>query len=106
MYAPPNKNKPPPEKNLTPHHLKKVEHPDKKLYALVIILIPRENLKPLETYQPSPTPPKNLSIPLNILNFNTMEKLLTPPEKSQTLPKTSPPLQKQFKPLPEKSQPL
>ena len=51
----PEKNKPPPEKNLASHPLENLEYPDKKLNSLGIILIPWENLKPLEKYQPFPS---------------------------------------------------
>ena len=37
---PPQKIEPPPEKNLTSHPLENLEHPDKKLNSLGIILIP------------------------------------------------------------------
>ena len=39
MY-PPQKTEHPPEKKLTFHPLKNLEHPDKKLYSMGIILIP------------------------------------------------------------------
>ena len=72
------------QKELTPHPLKILEHPDKKRYSLGIILIPSKNLKPLEKYQPSLPPPPNkkrkLFIPLNKLKFNTTEKIPTPLE--------------------------
>ena len=42
------------QKKINPYPLIKLERPDKKLYALGIILIPYENLKLLEKYQPSP----------------------------------------------------
>ena len=58
MY-PPQKTRTTSRKKITPHRLKVLEHPDKKLNSLEIILIPWENLKPLDKYQPSPTPKKN-----------------------------------------------
>ena len=36
MYSSPQKTELPPEKKLTPHHLKNLEHPDKKLKSLGI----------------------------------------------------------------------
>ena len=50
MYSPP-----PQKKKLTSHPLKNLEHPDKKLNSLGIILIPWKKLKPLEKYQHSPS---------------------------------------------------
>ena len=46
MYSPPPQKKiePPPEKNLTSHPLENLEHPDKKLNSLEIILITWKNL--------------------------------------------------------------
>ena len=44
------------QKMINPYPLIKLERPDKKLYSLGIILIPYENLKLLEKYQPSPLP--------------------------------------------------
>ena len=43
------------QKKITSHPLENLEHPDKKLNSLGIILIPWENIKPIEKYQPSPS---------------------------------------------------
>ena len=51
----PKKNRTSSRKNPTSHHLENLEHPDKKLNSLGIMLLPRENLKPLEKYQLSPS---------------------------------------------------
>ena len=59
------------------HHQKKIEHPDKKLYSMGIILIPWENLKPLEKYQP---PPKKSFNSTEQTQFNITEKIPTHPE--------------------------
>ena len=66
----PPKTELPPEKKLPPppgHHLKSLEHPDKKLKSLGISY-PMRNLKLLEKYQPSPSPPskkENLNLQEN-----------------------------------------
>ena len=59
------------------------------LYSLGIMLIPWKNLWKNVSLPP---PLKNISIPLNKLNFKTTGKFPTPPKKSQTPPKTTPPL--------------
>ena len=98
MY-PPKKTEPPPEKNLTFHPLENLEHSEKKLNSLGIILIPCKNLKPLEKYQPSPS--KNIILcksfnhsekppimkkpqPLHLKNSQSLQKSLTPSEKLST----------------------
>ena len=80
-----------PQESKTPHPLKILKYPDKKLYSLSRNPL-RKPYKALEKYQPSRRPPpQKKTIPLNKLNFNTREKILTPPEK--------------ISPLSEKSQP-
>ena len=64
----------PQESRLTPHPLKILKHPDKKLYSLSRNPL-RKPYKALEKYQPSRRPPpQKKSILLNKLNFNTREK--------------------------------
>ena len=72
-------------KNLTSHPLENLEHPDKKLNSLGIILIPWENLKPIEKYQPSP-PKKSQSTRKTyfIVKVSTTQKSLNHHEKAST----------------------
>ena len=72
ILSSPKKIEPPPEKNLTSHPLENLEHPDKKLNSLGIILIPWKNLKPLEKYQHSPS--KKIPIYKKNVIVNNLEK--------------------------------
>ena len=70
------------QKKINPHPLIKIERPDKKLYSLGVILIPCENLKPMEKYQPSP-------FPQFFFQFHRINSILTPrknPNKSPPPP--------------------
>ena len=60
------------KKYLTSHLLENLEHPDKKLNSLGIILILWKNLKPLEKYQHSPS--KKILIYKKNVIFNNPEK--------------------------------
>ena len=76
--------------NLRPTpRMNNLEHPDKKLNSLGTILIPRENLKPLEKYQPSPPKKKTISLyKKNIIpckSFDDHRKASTIMKKPQTL---------------------
>ena len=72
-------------KKLTSHPLENLEHPDKKLNSLGIILIPWENLKPIEKYQP-PTFKKSQSTRKTsfIVKVSTTQKSLNHHEKAST----------------------
>ena len=82
IHPPPKKKitiEPPPEKKLNLPPLGNLEHPDKKLNSLGIILIPGKNLKPLE----------NISIPIpkkfqstRKTSFSTTQKRLKHHEKA------------------------
>ena len=105
LPPPPKKNKPRPEKNLTSHPLENLEHPDKKLNSLGIILIPWKNLKPLEIYQHSPS--KKIPIYKKNVIFNNPEKAQPSWKKTQPLHlKNSQSLQKSLTPSEKFSTPL
>ena len=104
MYPPPEKLNLIQKKNLTSHPLENLEHSDKKLNSLGIILIPRVNLKLLGKYLLSPPkkiPKKNIipcksfnhpekplimknPQPLHLKNSLSLQKSLTPSEKFST----------------------
>ena len=72
-----------PEKKLTSHPLENLEHPGKKINSLGMLLIPWENLKPLETYQPTP-PKKCQSTRITSFIVKTTQKSLNHHEKAST----------------------
>ena len=87
----------PQKKNLTSHPLENLEHPDKKLNSLGIILIPCKNLKPLKKYKHSPSKKfqstRKTSFSTTQKSLNHREKASTPTlEKFSISPKTLNPL--------------
>ena len=102
ILPPSKKIKPPPEKKLNLPPLENLEHPDKKLNSLGIILIPWKNLKTSEKYQHAPSkkfqstrktsfsnPEKSLPSwkkpqPLHLKKSQSLQNSLTPTEKFST----------------------
>ena len=72
-------------KKIGSHTLENLEHPDKKLNSLGIILIPWWNLKPIEKYQPSPSKKSQSTRKTSfIVKVSTTQKSLNHHEKAST----------------------
>ena len=72
-------------KKIAFHPLENLEHSDKKLNSLGIILIPWENLKPIKKYQPSPSKKSQSTRKTSfIVKVSTTQKSLNHHEKAST----------------------